>query len=160
MKGRIYLIGIEGGRATDSQTTRRQIEEVKRLECALEADGERLTWEVFDNPAEPRSLFRAIEADRKRRIDERTLMADRPLFAVVTAWGRRAVRLEFYEGHDALELVYDLRAPELAGLELPAFLESDLNAYDPIAFLGALGFPRGFTGPLLKEAHKESEEER
>lgn len=82
-------------------------------------------------------------------------MADRPDFCVITAMDNKAVRLEFYEGHDALELVYDLRAKELHGKDLPKFMENDPQAYDPAAFLKeAFGLPEEFTKPLLEELHK------
>lgn len=140
----IQLIGVDdrGEMVVGRAETEAQIARVRELECAL-ADGEALTWDDFDNPAEPRTLFQAIARDRGRRIDQGTYMADRPPFAVVTVHGDRAVRLEYYEGHDALALVYDVRAPELQGKPLPRYLERDPHAYDPAAFLEEiLGAPR------------------
>jgi len=66
----------------------------------------------------------------------------------------KAVRLEYYEGHDALSLVYDIRAKELEGKELPKWLESDPYAYDPAAFLEAmLGLPKEVSKPILDITH-------
>lgn len=153
-KPKLFLIGIDerGEKVVDSATTQGQIERVKRLECALVHRGERLRWEVFDDP---HTLFQAILKDREMRVDQKQFMADRPPFAVVTALGRRAVRLEYYEGHDALSLVYDLRAPELEGKELPPYLARDPYAYDPVEFLKR-AFPELVEqiGEPLREAHE------
>jgi hypothetical protein len=156
------LIGIDerGEKVVDSATTREQIERIKRLECALVHRGEPLRWEVFDDPQNPHTLFQAIIKDRELRVDQGQLMADRPPFAVITAVGGRAVRLEYYEGHDALSLVYDLRAPELAGKELPPYLARDPYAYDPVKFLKQ-AFPElveRIGEPLLREILREAHE--
>lgn len=118
-----YYIGVvfnqDEGRAVDSKTTQAQIEEVRRLNCKLVGENdEALNWDIFDNPDKPQTLFQAILIDRKLRIDERNYMADRPNFAVVTADGNNAVRLEYYEGHDYLSKVYDIRSKELKGQKL------------------------------------------
>src|SRR5690554_228541 len=131
----IYHIGFDGEEVVNSLKTQRQIDEVKKLECMLVHKGTSLDWETFDNPEQSQTLFQAILRDRKCRVDEGNLMADRPQFAVITAYEGKAVRLEYYEGHDELELVYDIRAAELKGKNLPQFLESDPHAYDPAAFL-------------------------
>jgi len=154
----VMLIGVAvGGEvAVGGAQTETQIARVRELECALANEDGVLTWGDFDNPEEPRTLFQAIARDRDRRIDHGICMADRPPFAVVTAWGGRAVRLEYYEGHDALSLVYDIRAPELQGKILPKYMEADPHAYDPAAFLEeVLGIPKDVSGPLLEMAHEE-----
>jgi len=128
--------------------TRKQIEAVKELKSCLPVQ-----WDELDDPDEKRTLFQAIEADRYTRAEN--LMADRPPFAVVTAYDDKAVRLEYYEGHDALSLVYDVRAKELCGLDMPKWMESDPNAYDPAKFLKeAFGLPETLTKPILKEIHE------
>lgn len=150
------LIGIDdrGERAVGRAEMEGQIARVRGFECALVDEGEALTWEDFDNPEEPRTLFQAIANDREKRIDRGILMADRPPFAVVTVHGDRAVRLEYYEGHDALTMIYDVRAPELQGKPLPGYMETDPHAYDPAAFLEVvLGVPKDISGPLLEEVH-------
>jgi|CZCB01.1.fsa_nt_gi hypothetical protein len=156
----IYLIGTDGEKAISSEVTKKQIEEVKKLTCALAHKGQPLDWDSFDNPDEPRTLFQAIMHDRKQRVDEGHLMADRPNFAVVTAYQGRAVRLEYYEGHDALQLVYDIRAPELQGKDLPKYMEADPCAYDPVDFLEqCFGIPPELSQPLLEAVHKMENED-
>ncbi|MEW6572950.1 MAG: hypothetical protein AB1374_04895 [Bacillota bacterium] len=86
-------------------------------------------------------------------------MADRPPVAVVTVIGDRAVRLEYYAGHDALELVYDVRTKELEHQDLPLWLERDPHAYDPAEFLEkTFGIPEEFSKPLLDHAHRKEGE--
>lgn len=158
MMAETILIGIDarGERAVGRAETEEQIARVRGLVCALMEGEEALAWEDFDNPDEPRTLFRAIARDRERRIDHGLMMADRPPFAVVTTEGGRAVRLEYYEGHDALGLVYDVRARELQGVALARYLEADPHAYDPVAFLAeVLGIPQDVSDPLLRGAHEE-----
>ena len=155
MKIDSLFIGFDGKKVVDSQKTQKQIDRVKMLECILQSDSEKLTWDAFDNPEEPRTLFQAILNDRKRRVDNKTLMADRPNFCVVTAVAGRAVRLEYYEGHDALSKVYDVRSEELEDKSLPDYLTSDPNAYDPAAFLEKLlGIPKEISKPILDAIHK------
>lgn len=156
MKAETLLIGTDGMQAADSANTLKQIQAVEALECALEHEGEKISWEGFDNPNEPRSLFQSIIRDRKRRIDEHTMMADRPSFAVITAMDGKAVRLEYYEGHDALQLEFDLRSKELQGKKLPNFLDEDPQAYNPAKFLEEFfGIPESVSKPILDETHRE-----
>lgn len=156
MKIKTLFIGADGEKTVNSATTQEQIEAVRALECTLEAEnGEKISWKDVDNPQEPRSLFQFILGDRKIRVDQNTPMADRPAFAVITAIDNKAVRLEFYEGHDALELTYDLRAKELHKKDLPIFMKSDPNAYNPVEFLKeAFGFPEDLTKSLLDKIHE------
>lgn len=158
----IYIIGADekGEQVVGSAETQEQIDQVRQLECALaHKSGKPLTWEAFDNLEEPRTLFQSILRDRKRRVDENTLMADRPPFAVVTAHQCRAVRLEFYEGHDALELVFDIRCKELQEKDMPRYLEKDPQAYDPVAFLEeSFGIPKELSKPILEHIHKAEKE--
>ncbi len=151
----IYFIGADGEQVVDSIETAKQIEAVKKLSCSLQDDGNILTWNDFDNPEETRTLFQSILGDRKMRVDEKTFMADRPAFCVITEHEGSAVRLEYYEGHDALSLVYDIRAKELEGKDLPKWMESDPQAYDPVKFLKeAFGMPEALTKPIIEEIHK------
>lgn len=153
---RTLFIGADGETVVDSANTRKQIAEVEALECVMENEGRALTWKDLNDPAQPRTIFQSILRDRKRRVDEHTLMADRPAFAVVTAAGNKAVRLEFYEGHDALQLVFDLRSRELQGKKLPDFMDEDPHAYDPAKFLKDLmGIPEEVSKPILEAVHKE-----
>lgn len=155
IKATIFEIGFVNDTACNSMTTMEQINEVQKLECDLElSDGTKLSWDYFNDPAEPRSLFQAIIHDRKGRVDKKILMANRPPFAVVTAFDKRAVRLEFYEGHDSLTCTHDLRAKELHKSCLPVYMDSDPNAYDPVKFLQeTFGIPAEFSKKLLDSAH-------
>ena len=163
MESKIFEIGFVNDRACDSETVRKQIAAVRELDCSSLVNPEDVnenvpSWDIFDDENEPRTLFQAILKDRKRRIDENTLMADRPNFAVITAVDNKAVRLEYYEGHDALSLVYDIRSKELIGKRLKNFMESDPQAYDPVEYLKSI-FPmlegkETELKELLKEVHK------
>ena len=158
---RVFIgLNAVGERAVGSYETKASIRHVKKFECALVTeDGDPVSWDDFDNPEEKRTIFQFILGDREQRIDNKRIMADRPPFAVVTVHGNRAVRLEFYEGHDALELSYDLRAPELQNVKLPLYLESDPQAYDPMDFLKSMGVvPQGaeeLIREILKDAHEQ-----
>jgi hypothetical protein len=156
----LVLIGFErtdnDWEVVNAQKAREQIDYVKSFECALTHKEEPLTWDVFDDPKEGRALFQAIEADRKVRVDKRQFMVDRPPYAAVTIMDGRVVRLEYYEGHDALELTHDIRSKELVGKKLPPFMRRDGAAYDPVAFLeDAFGIPRDVSEQILKEFHKK-----
>jgi len=159
MKTEILFIGVDGEQTVNSQETLKQIEKVKSLECLLANENEKLSWTDFDNPEEPRTLFQSIKGDREIRIDKKTFMADRPSFAVITVMDNKAVRLEYYEGHDALSLVYDVRAKELQGKDLPNFMDKDPQAYDPCEFLKeAFGIPEEISKPILDKAHEKEGE--
>ena len=154
----IFFIGTDGEKVVNSKETLKQIEQVRKLNCSLQDGETALTWNDVDNPEETRTLFQSILGDRKMRVDEKTFMADRPAFCVITEHEGAAVRLEYYEGHDALSLVYDIRAKELEGKELPKWMESDPQAYDPVKFLKeAFGLPEGITRPIIEEIHKPSQ---
>lgn len=150
------FIGADGEQVVDSATTQKQIAEVEALECVMENEGQALKWKDFDDTEQPRTIFQSILRDRKRRVDEHTLMADRPAFAVITAMEGKAVRLEYWEGHNALQLVFDLRSRELQGKELPNFLDEDPHAYDPAKFLKDLmGIPEDVSKPILEAVHSK-----
>ena len=152
-----FFIGVGGGKVVASKETITQIEKVRALECTLKTEtGEKITWDDVDNPNEPRTLFQSILRDRSRRVDQKTFMADRPSFCVVASMDGKAVRLEFYEGHDALSLTYDLRSKELQGKKLSNFMDHDPQAYDPAKFLKeTFGMPEEITRPILEEIHKK-----
>ena len=161
MKAETLFIGTNGEQVVDSKKTLEQIKEVEALECALENEDEKISWKDLDDPDEPRTIFQSILWDRKRRVDEHTMMADRPSFAVVTAMGGKAVRLEYYEGHDALQLEFDLRSKELQGRKLPNFMAEDGQAYDPAKFLEEyFGILESVSKPIIDEAHKEQHDEK
>jgi hypothetical protein len=150
------FVGVDGEKVVSGAETEAQIAAVCALECALRSsDGsEAVTWLDCNDPAEPRTLFQCILVDRRRRVDAHTFMADRPAFAVVTAVDGRVVRLEFYEGHDALECTFDLRSAELQGKSLPRFMDVDPQAYDPAAILAdVFGLPPEITRPVIEATH-------
>ena len=156
---KVYFIGVDGEQAVNSEITKNQIKQVQQLECALidPDSGGLLSWKDFNDENEPKTLFQAILKDRELRIDNHTLMADRHSFCIITANENKVVRLEYYEGHDALKLVYDIRSKELQGKELPIFLENDPNAYDPASFLAeTFGIPEEVSKPILKKLHEEA----
>ena len=118
-----HIIGVGGKTLASSRETRQQIGLVKAQECQLQIEGEALTWDFFDDPDEPRTLFQTILRDREMRVDQRIPMEDRPPTCVVTAMDGKAVRLEFYEGNMMLKLKYDIRSEELQGAKLPSYLK-------------------------------------
>ncbi|MFA4798579.1 hypothetical protein [Pyrococcus kukulkanii] len=88
----------------DSETTRKQIEEVKKYECAVKYEGKPLTWDDFED------IFNAIIEDRRLRVDEGKLMATRPQYAEAYMEDGKVVRFIYYAGRDELRPMYDLKA--------------------------------------------------
>jgi hypothetical protein len=119
-----HVIGVGDKNLASASETRHQIDDVKELECQLQVEGEALTWDFFDNPEEPRSLFQTILNDRDLRVDRGISLENRPPFCVVTSMDGKAVRLEFYEGKIILRLRYDIRTSELDGAKLPNYLKA------------------------------------
>lgn len=153
----IKFIGVDGENAVNSETVLKQIEEIKKYELNIfDIDGNKITWADLDNE-DNRSLFKNIFLDREERIDNNTAMADRPPFVVCTIEENKIIRLEFYEGHDALELVYDLRRKEDQGKELKPYMEEDENAYNPVEFLGSLGIDKGLAKKVVSMIHEDAE---
>ena len=140
-KSGLLYIGHDGEKVLSAQETQHQIDEAKKLELDLWDGDNKLDWSMFDNPKEPRTLFQYVLSDRKIRVDQDTVMADRPPIAVLTALGGKVVRLEFYQGHDSLKLVYDIRSKDLQGIDLPKWMERDPHAYNPFKFLRDIGIP-------------------
>jgi hypothetical protein len=132
---KILYIGFDGEKVVSSQDTQKQIAEAEKLECGLEWQGRPLNWQYFCDPNGSHSIFPIILQDRKSRVDENTLMVKRPPIAVITARGNQVVRLEYYKGHNKLALALDLRSQGLQGQELPLWLTTDPQDYDPASFL-------------------------
>ena len=122
----LYIIGIEEGFPISSSTTKKQIDGVRTLECQLELEGESLSWDFFDDPNEPRTLFQAILRDREMRVDRTISVENNPPFCVVTSMEGKAVRLEFYEGSHELRLRFDIRSRALERAEMPNYLKDVL----------------------------------
>ncbi|MCQ4924892.1 hypothetical protein NE686_17455 [Tissierella carlieri] len=157
----IKLIGFVDDTVCGSEETRNQIEELKKYQLNLIAeDGKRVEWDDIDNPEEPRTILQAIESDRAMRVDKKKFMANRPLFAVATTKDDEIVRLEFYEGHDKLEKVFDIRSKELLEKDLSDYLSEDENAYDPVEFLkSTFGIDETISKPILEKLHKDIEKD-
>jgi len=128
----IHLIGADTrGKASNFKDTLYQIECVKRHVLSLsDTSGKPLVWSDLDDIQNKYTLMQTILYDRKLRIDSNTIMADRPPFCVFTVHENRIVRLEYYQGHDSLQLIYDIRAYEFYGLKMAVFLPYDKSAYD------------------------------
>ena len=153
----IKFIGVDGENAVNSETTLKQIEEIKKYELNIfDVDGNKITWADLDNE-DDRSLLKNIVEDRKTRIDNKIAMADRPPFIAVTIADNKIIRLEFYEGHDILELVYDLRQKCDIGKELKPYMAEDENAYNPIDFLGSLGINKELAEKVISMVHGDAE---
>jgi hypothetical protein len=103
----------EGYRAVGADATREQLAELREYDLAVRSeDGEPVPWDAIDDADEPDSICQHVVRDREQRVDDGTLMADRPPVAIFTideAAGE-VVRVEYYWGHDRLRLEYDLRA--------------------------------------------------
>lgn len=103
----------EGMKVVGSDKIRKQIGELRNYELNLHSPEtkEPLKWhELYDETGEKdRLVLNAIIADREKRVDDNTLMANRPPLAIFTVRNEKIVRFEFYEGHDRLALSYDIR---------------------------------------------------
>ena len=158
MNATLLFIGHNGEKVVDSVTTQTQIDALVSLPSAIAEEGELIPWSALNDPTEARTLLQFVLTDRRQRVDQGHLMANRPPIAVATVVDGTVVRLEFYEGHDALQKTFDLRSPDLQGKTLPDWMERDPQAYDPVAFLQeAFGLPPAFTRPLLNVAHQDPE---
>lgn len=105
----------EGYRAVGADTTREQLAELQEYDLTVQTkDGEPVPWEAINDPDEPESICQHIIRDREQRVDDETLMADRPPVGVFTIEedAGEIVRVEYYCGHDRLNLEYDLRADQ------------------------------------------------
>jgi hypothetical protein len=153
----LKFIGIENDEACGSKKVLGQIAEIKKYDLDIyDIDQNKINWSNLDN-GNDRSLFKNIVLDREIRVDNNTAMADRPPFIVCTVEDNKIIRLEFYEGHDSLELVYDLRRKEDIGKELKPYLEEDENAYNPIEFLGSLGINKELAEKVISMVHEDAE---
>ena len=111
----VFYIGFEDDTVVGRREALRQFEALKKYNMALIGkDGAVISWKDIDMQLD-NSLMNVIFNDRKRRVDNGIYMADRPPFMVITIdkVSQSVARLEFYAGHDRLELIYDLRCTEL-----------------------------------------------
>lgn len=148
-----HFVGFDGEKAVDSATTQAQINAVTVLACALvdpESGHPPEDWRWANDPGEARAIFQLILWDRRARVDQLRLMADRPPFAILTALDGAVVRLEFYEGRDAVECTYDLRSAALRGKDLPKWTERNPHNYDAVACRAEfLDVPPEFSKPTV-----------
>ena len=103
----------EGHRAVGAERTREQLADLREYDLAVRSeDGEPVPWDAIDDPDEPDSVCQHVVRDREQRVDDGTIMADRPPVAIFTIdeTAGEVVRVECYWGHDRLGLEYDLRA--------------------------------------------------
>lgn len=127
------IIGCKNNKVVDSKDVTNQIKEALKLNLdVVYKDNllKNLTWEDLYND-DNKSLLRSIYCDRKKRVDKHNIMADRPNFAVCTVKNDTVIRLEYYEGHDYLELVYDFRRKDLIDKNIEPYLKEDINGYKP-----------------------------
>ena len=102
----------EGHRAVGGDATREQLADLREYDLAVRSeDGEPVPWDAIDDPDEPESICQHVVRDREQRVDDGTIMADRPPVAIFTIdeEAGEIVRVEYYWGHDRLGLEYDLR---------------------------------------------------
>lgn len=109
---KIY-VGVRNGEIVSSSAVK---EHVKTLQEKYALDihykGRKVAWEQINDPGNIRTIFQHIIEDRRLRNDHDIALADRPPFVILWEHKKRIVRLEYYEGHDTLQLVYDIYAPK------------------------------------------------
>ena len=132
---KIYQINkmIIGGsplsRLENSEGTRNQISQLSQNPLLLVEQGKQVDWQELFDPNNHRSIFQAIIDDRERRVDQREIMCDRPPFAVVTVTENGIERVEYYEGHDRLEMLYDLRSHNFRTRKISNYIDKDPQPY-------------------------------
>ena len=107
----------EHTQVVDSKTTQQQINAIRGYELDLTYKGSSVRWkDVLGYGRTGDSLIlTGIVEDRRHRVDEKTMMADRPQFAIIHILGTKITGLEYYAGHDRLAPVY------LIGVDKPTY---------------------------------------
>ena len=132
---KIYQINkmIIGGsplsRLENSQGTQNQITQLSQNPLLLVEQGKQVDWQELFDPNNHRSIFQAILDDRERRVNQREIMCDRPPFAVVTVTENGIERVEYYEGHDRIEMLYDLRSHNFRTRKMHNYIDKDPQPY-------------------------------
>ena len=116
-------------RFENSHGTRNQITQLSQYPLLLVEQGKQIEWQELFDPNNHRTIFQTILEDRKRRVDKGEIMCDRPPFAVVTVTENGIERVEYYEGHDRLEMLYDLRSLGFKTRKLTNYIDKDPNPY-------------------------------
>lgn len=151
MNKKISIIGFpESGdleSTLDYKHTLHQIEDVKKYKLNLvDTNGDLLTWKDIDDMKDEKTIFQAILGDRKLRVDNDIEMADRPNFAVLTIINNSIDRLEYYGGHDSLQLMHDIRAGHLCNRVLENYMIEDKlgcdRNFENNPFLSKLGISK------------------
>ncbi|MFW5794517.1 MAG: hypothetical protein ACOCV1_03430 [Bacillota bacterium] len=110
---KIY-IGFVGDTTCNSNKTKEQIESLKEYTFNIFHNGEKINLDdIYKEGGKERIVLNKILADRKERVDNNTLMADRPPFAIFTVEDDVVVRFEYFEGHNSLKQIYDIRSKKL-----------------------------------------------
>lgn len=126
----LILIGIKDNKIATAKETILEINKVKNYKLdVVDSFEEIVKWDDLDNYKNKNTIFRAIVYDRKLR-DKGEIMADRPNFCAITVEKNIIKRIEYYEGHDELNLLYDIRAKEYIGKSLERYMEKDKAGYD------------------------------
>ena len=126
---KMILCGSPLSRLENSQGTRNQITQLSQNALLLVEQGKQVDWQELFDPNNYRSIFQAILDDRERRVDQREIMCDRPPFAVVTVTENGIERVEYYEGHDRLEMLYDLSSPNFRTRKMRNYIDKDPHPY-------------------------------
>lgn len=101
-------------------------------------NGNKLSWNDFSNLEYEDCIFHTILKDRVLRIDKDCEMADLMPICVVHTEGKSVIRIEYYEGHDELKLIYDIRRFDLYKANLQPTFKQGTFYYDN--GLSAIGF--------------------
>ena len=133
----LILIGIKNKKIATVKETILEINRVKNYKLdVVDSFGEIVKWDDLDNYKNKNTIFRSIVYDRKLR-DKGEIMADRPNFCAITVEKNIIKRIEYYEGHDELNLLYDIRAKEYIGKNLERYMEKDKAGYNfDLNFIG------------------------
>ena len=112
------FIGFDekGREPIGSEETRKQIEEVTKLDCMISDRHGPLTWAAFERSEHPVGLFQQVLQDREMRVDKKIPMSTHPQLIVITVEDEKVIRLEYYEADREFEMwncIYDFRAEDL-----------------------------------------------
>lgn len=115
-----YPIGILNGNVLGSVATKEQIELLKEYNLNIETkDGTKITWQHLEG--HDKAIFNTILRDRELRVDKGMVMGDKPRYCICSLKNSDIIRLQYFQGKDELQMVFDLRRKDL--------YESALNNY-------------------------------
>lgn len=126
-----HCIGFKDNHVINSKETIKQILALKKYKLNIsDENGNNLSWDDLDNSKHKESLFCNIVRDRRMRVDKGNIMADRPPYCVAYTDENEVVRIEYYEGHDELIQIYDIRRNDLYGEILESDMKKDAQRFD------------------------------